>query len=89
MEARMLEEIRKQVQRAMSAQRQALEPRMVSTKLPNQDDAALRFPVDDVITPMTSIELHVPRGNDTIKVAVGVFTPLDPTKTPRIHEAPI
>ena len=49
----------------------------------------LRFPVDDVTTPITSIELHVPRGNDTIKVAVGVFTPPDPTKTPRIHVAPI
>jgi hypothetical protein len=48
-----------------------------STKLPNQDDAALRFPMDDFTTPMTSIELHVPRGNDTIKVTFGVFTPLD------------
>jgi hypothetical protein len=38
---------------------------------------------------MTSIELHVPRGNDTIKVVVSVFTPLEPTKTPRIHGAPI
>jgi hypothetical protein len=38
---------------------------------------------------MTSIELHVPRGNDTIKVVVGVFTHLDPTKTPIIHGAPI
>jgi hypothetical protein len=34
---------------------------------------------------MTSIELHIPRGNDTIKVAVGVYNPPDPTKTPRIH----
>ena len=58
-----------------------------STELPKQDDAALRFPVDDVTIPMTSIELHVPRGNDTIKVDVGVFTPPDPTKTPRIHGA--
>jgi hypothetical protein len=38
---------------------------------------------------MTSIELHIPTGNDTIKVIVDVFTPLDPTKTPRIHGAPI
>jgi hypothetical protein len=45
--------------------------------------------MDDVTTPMTSIELHIPRGNDTIKVAVVVFTPPDPTKTPRIRGAPI
>jgi hypothetical protein len=91
MEARMQEEIRKQVHIAMSAQRQASEPRMndnisppsqlksscASTELLNQDDTALRFPVD------------VPRGNDIIKVVVDVFTPLDPTKTPRIHGAPI
>ena len=76
MQARMHDEIRKQVQIAMSAQRQASEPGMnvnisppdqlksscASTELPKQDDTALRFPVDDVTTPMTSIELHVPRG---------------------------
>jgi len=88
-----------QLQIAISTQRQASYPRMnvvisppcqlksssASAELPNQDDAALRFPVDDVTTPMTSMELHIPRGNDTIKVAVGVYNPLDPTKTPRIH----
>ena len=97
----MPEEIKRQVQIAISAQRQVSNPGMnvdisppgqlksncASTKLPNQDDAALRFPVDDVTTPMTSIELHIPRGNDTIKVAVGVYNPPDPTKTPRIHGA--
>ena len=39
------------------------------------------------MTPMTSIELHIPRGNDTINVIVGVYNPPNPTKTPRIHGA--
>ena len=43
--------------------------------------------MDDVTTLMTSIELHIPRGDDTIKVAVGVYNPPDPTKTPKIHGA--
>ena len=54
-----------------------------STELPNQDDAMLRFPVDDITAPFTSCELHIP----PIMVALGVFSPLDLTKTPRIHEA--
>ena len=76
MQARMQDEIIKQVEIAMSAQRQASDPGMninisppgqlkssyASTELPKQDDTALRFPVDDVTTPMTSIELYVPRG---------------------------
>ena len=56
-------------------------------ELPNQDDAELRFPVDDITAPFTSCDLHIPKGNATIMVALGVFSPLDPTKTPRIHGA--
>ena len=58
-----------------------------STKLPKQDDAMLYFPVDDITAPFTSCELHIPKGNTTIMVALGVFSPSDPTKTPRIHGA--
>jgi len=50
-----------------------------------QDDAELRFSVDDVTAPLTSCELHIPEGNATVKVATGVVSPIDPTKTPRIH----
>ena len=56
-----------------------------STELPNQDDVMLRFPTDDITAPFTSCELHIPKGNATIMVALGVFSPPDPTKTPRIH----
>jgi len=41
--------------------------------------------MDDVTTPMTSIELHISRGNDTIKITISVCNPPDPSKTPRIH----
>ena len=61
--------------------------RCASTKLPNQDDAMLRFPVDDITAPFTSYELHIPKENATIMVAIGVFSPPDPTKTQRIHGA--
>ena len=47
----------------------------------------LRFPVDDITAPFTSCELHIPKENATIMVALGVFSPLDPTKTPRIYGA--
>jgi hypothetical protein len=47
----------------------------------------LRFPVDDITAPFTPCELHIPKENATIMVALGVFSPLDPTKTPRIHGA--
>ena len=47
----------------------------------------LRFPVDDITAPFTSCELHIPKENATIMVALGVFSPPDPTKTPRIHGA--
>ena len=56
-------------------------------ELPNQDDAMLRFPMDDITMPFTSCELHIPKRNATIMVALGVFSPLDPTKTIRIHGA--
>ena len=62
MQARMQDEIIKQVQIAMSAQRQAsdlginiisppdqLKSSCASRELPNQDDAMLRFPVDDIM----------------------------------------
>ena len=58
-----------------------------STELPNQDDAMLHFPMDDITAPFTSCELHIPKENATIMVALGVFSPPDPTKTPRIHGA--
>ena len=56
-----------------------------STELPNQDDAMLRFPVDDITAPFTSCDLHIPKGNAIIMVALDVFSPPDPTKTSRIH----
>ena len=95
MQARMHDEIRKQVQIAMSAQRQTSDPGIniislpdqlksscASMELPNQDDVMLRFPVDDITAPFTSCELHIPKGNATIRVALGIFSPPDPTKTP-------
>jgi hypothetical protein len=45
----------------------------------------MRFSVDDVTAPLTSCELHIPKGNATVKVATSVISPIDPTKTPRIH----
>ena len=45
----------------------------------------LRIPVDDITALFTSCELHIPKENATIMVALGVFSPPDPTKTPRIH----
>ncbi|XP_021305482.1 sulfated surface glycoprotein 185-like [Sorghum bicolor] len=50
-----------------------------------QDDAGLHFMVDDVTALLTSCELHIPEGNGTVKVATGVVSPIDSTKTPRIH----
>ena len=47
----------------------------------------LCFPVADVTAPFTSCELHIPKENAIIMVALGVFSPPDPTKTPRIHGA--
>ena len=87
MQARMQDEIIKQVQIAMSAQRQAsdlgininisppdqLKSSCTSTELPNQDDVMLCFPVDDITASFTSCELHNPKENGTIMVALGVF----------------
>ena len=90
----MQEEIRRQVQIAVSASKQASEPgskqasvsaqlksSCASTEIPKQGDTGLRFPVDDVTEPCTSCELHIPKGNSTIKVAIGLVNPIDRTKT--------
>jgi len=52
-----------------------------------QDDVGLHFPVDDITEPLTTCELHIPQGTATVMVVVAVVTPVDPTKTPRIHGA--
>lgn len=44
-----------------------------------------RFPVDDVTIPNTPCELHIAHGQGSIKVADGIVSPIDPTKTPIIH----
>jgi hypothetical protein len=49
----------------------------------------MRFPVDDVTAMLTSCELHIPETNATVKVATGVISPINPTKTPRIHSVAI
>ena len=99
LEARMQEEIKRQVQLAMSQMQSQSTPGVTispvgqmksscaSTELPViQDDAGLRFPVDDITEPLTTCELHILDGNNaSIMVAVGVVSPIDRTKTPRIH----
>jgi len=75
LEERMNEEIKRQVQMAVSSmQRQtALEPIVnisppsqlksscASTEMPTiQDDVGLHFPVDDITEPLTTCELHIP-----------------------------
>jgi len=61
-----------------------------STEVPTiQADAKLRFPVDDLIEPVTSCELHIPEGTGTKKVVVGVVNPINRTRTPRIHGQPV
>jgi hypothetical protein len=57
--------------------------------LRQDDDAGMRFPMDDVTAPLTSYELHIPEGNAIVKVATDVVSPIDPTKTPRIHSVAI
>ena len=99
---RMNEEIKRQAQVAVSSiQRQtASEPRVnisppdqlksscASMEMPTiQDNVGLHFPVDDITEPLTTYELHIPQGTATVLVAVGVVTPIDPTKTSRIHGA--
>ena len=79
LEARMQEEIRRQVQIAVSASKQESEPGInisqsaqlksccASTEIPNQGDIGLRFPVDDVTEPCTSCELWLARvGQDRL-----------------------
>ena len=39
--------------------------------------------------PLTPCELHIPMGNSTIVVAIGVVSPMDIDKTPRSHVNPI
>ena len=61
-----------------------------STKVPTiQDDTKLHLLVDDVTEAFTTCELHVPDGNATKKVAIGVVNPIDRTRTPRIHNRPV
>jgi flagellar motor switch/type III secretory pathway protein FliN len=100
LETRLNEEIKRQVQIAVSSLQRSLselaavnisppiqlKSSCVSTKVPiPQDDAGLRFPVDDITAPFTTCELHMQEGNVTFMVATGVVSPIDPTKTPRIH----
>jgi len=102
LEERMNEEIKRQVQMVVnSIQRQtATHPRVnisplgqlksscTSTEMPTiQDDVGLHFSVDDITEPLTTCELHIPQGTATVMVVVGVVTPIDPTKTPRIYGA--
>jgi len=54
-----------------------------------QADVKLRFPMDDLIVPVNSCELHIPKGTRTKKVAVGVVKAIDRTRTPRIHGQPV
>ena len=50
-----------------------------------QDDSGLLFPMDNITEPLTTCELHIPQGTATVMVAIGVVSPIDPTKTPRCH----
>jgi len=45
--------------------------------------------VDDVTEAFTTYELHIPDGNATKKVAIGVVNHIDRTRTPRIHSRPV
>ena len=95
----MQEEIKRQVQLAMSQMQSQstsgvtislvgqMKSSCASTELPViQEDAGLCFPVDDITEPLKTCELHIPDGNNaSIMVAIGVVSPIDRTKTPRIH----
>jgi len=54
-----------------------------------QDDTKLHFPMDDVTEAFTTCELHVLDGNATKKVDIGVFNPIDRTRTLRIRNRPV
>jgi hypothetical protein len=41
--------------------------------------------VDDITAPFTTCKLHIQEGNATVIMATDVVSPIDPTKTPRIH----
>ena len=83
----MQEEIKRQVQLAMSQMQSQSTPgvtispigQMKSscayTELPViQGDARLHFPIDDITEPLTTCELHIPDGNNaSIMVAVGLY----------------
>jgi hypothetical protein len=102
MDARMQEEIKRQVALQLT-QRQStsehgvnvslpqLRSNCASIELPNQDDALHHFPMDDIIVPFTPCELHIPMGNTgaTILVAHNIVSPVVPEKTPRSHGNPI
>jgi hypothetical protein len=104
LKATMNEKIRKTVEEVISSRLQSLSqpaansPRSAQFKsscastevsVRQDDDVGTRFPMDDVTALLTSCELHIPEGNATIKVATGVVSPIDPTKTPRIHSVAI
>jgi hypothetical protein len=105
LKATMNEQIRKAVEEVVSSRLQSLsqlaanispgsaqlKSSCASTEVPvrQDDDAGMRFLVDDVTAPSTSCELHIPEGNATVKVATSVISPIDPTKTPRIHSVAI
>ena len=69
----MLEEIKRQVQLAMSQMQSTpgvtispvghMKNSCASMELPViQGDAGLRFPIDDITEPLTTCELHIPDG---------------------------
>jgi hypothetical protein len=68
-----------------------LKSRCASTEVPmrQDDDAGMCFLVDDITAPLMSCELHISEGNATVKVATGLISPIDPTKTTRIHSVAI
>ena len=83
LEERMNEEIKRQVQIAVSSiQGQTtsnprfnisppgkLKSSCTSTEMPTiQDDVGLHFPVDDITEPPTTCELHIPQGTATVDV---------------------
>jgi hypothetical protein len=105
LKATMNEQIRKAVEEVVSSRLQSLsqlaaninlgsaqlKSSCASTEVPmrQDDDIGMRFSVDDVTSPLMSYKLHIPEGNATVKVATDVVSPIDPTKTPRIHSVAI